>query len=232
MTSLPNFWRIMQLQTQWRKLHPHQLPCDIATEALKQPERSSKLISGSPQQHIIRTEEAKLSQGSDNVVRVTPERGDWRSQAPANATSAKDGEFAAMQPAEKLDAWQSTSAAVESQRAPDASPSAERLTGDASAEQEALFSTVRQARALIVKKQITRVERGDGQPSTKTKADYRRKGLLLKKAMRQVTSDALISMKQSEVYAEEYFSQKASVALGGYAANGNSFYAEGVQNFV
>ena len=74
---MTNFWRIMQLQTQWRKLHPHQLPCDIDTQALKQqPERSSALISGSPQQHIIRTEEAKLSQGSDNVVRVTPERGD------------------------------------------------------------------------------------------------------------------------------------------------------------
>ena len=80
MTSLPNFWRIMQLQTQWRKLHPHQLPCDINTQALKQPEHSSELISepisGSPHQHIIRTQEAKLSQGSDNVVRVTPERGD------------------------------------------------------------------------------------------------------------------------------------------------------------
>ena len=130
MTSLPNFWRIMQLQQQWRKLHPHQLPCDIDTQALKQPERSSGLvsapISGSPHQYIIGTEKAQPLLGSDNVVRVTPERGDWRSQAPANATSAEDGEFAALQPAPRLDEGLSSSfAAGEAARSPEASPSAE-----------------------------------------------------------------------------------------------------------
>lgn len=113
MTSLPNFWRIMQLQQQWRKLHPHQLPCDIDTQALKQPEHSSGLISepisGSPHQHIIGTEKAQPLLGSDNVARVTPERGDWRSQALANATSAEDGEFAALQPAQRLDEGLSSS---------------------------------------------------------------------------------------------------------------------------
>ena len=238
MTSLPNFWRIMQLQTQWRKLHPHQLPCDIDTQAFKRPERSSVLvsepISGSPQQHIIRTEEAKLSQGSDNVVRVTPERGDWRSQAPANATSAEDGEFAALQPAPRLDEGLFSSlAAGETARSPEASTSTEGWTGeagagaeaDADAQQQALFSTVRLARAMLAQKQITRMQRGDGQPSVKTLADYRRKGLRLKKAMRQMDSNALSSMTQSEVAAENYFLHQASIALGDYAANGNSFYA-------
>ena len=225
---MTNFWRIMQLQQQWRKLHPHHLPFDVDMVAVQQPERSSELISGSPQQHIIRTEEAKLSQGSDNVVRVTPERGDWRSQAPANATSAEDGEFAALQPAPRLDEGLSSSkAAGETARSPEASrsPSTEGWTGDADAEQRALFSTVRQARAMLAKKQITSMQRGDGPPSAKTRADYRHKGMRLKKAMRQVDSDALISMTQSEVAAEKYFLHKASIALGEYAASGNSFYA-------
>ena len=227
---MTNFWRIMQLQQQWRKLHPHHLPFDVDMVAVQQPERSSELISGSPQQHIIRTEEAKLSQGSDNVVRVTPERGDWRSQAPANAASAEDGEFAALQPAIRLDEGLSSSlAAGETARSPEASPSTEGWTGDtdadAGAQQQALFSTVRMARAMLAQRQITRMQRGDGQPSTKTQADYRRKGLRLKKAMRQVVSDALSSMTQNEVAAEKYFLHKASIALGEYAANGNSFYA-------
>jgi integrase len=232
MTSLPNFWRVMQLQTQWRKLHPYQLPCDIDTQALKPPERSSGIvsdpISDSPHQHIISTEKAQPLLGSDNVVRVTPERGDWRSQAPANATSAEDGEFAAMQPASRLDEGLSSSlAAGETARSPEASrsPSTEGWTSDTDAEQQALFSTVRLARAMLAKKQIISMQRGDGQPSTKSQADYRRKGLLLKKAMRQVDSNALSSMKQSEVAAERYFLHQASIALGEYAANGNSFYA-------
>ena len=230
---MTNFWRIMQLQTQWRKLHPHQLPCDIDTQALKQqPERSSALISGSPQQHIIRTEEAKLSQGSDNVVRVTPERGDWRSQAPANATSAEDVEFAALQPASRLDEGLSSSlAAGETARSPEVSrsPSTEGWTGDADAEQQALFSMVRLARAMLAQKQVTRMQRGDGQPCTKTLADYRRKSILLGKVIRQgMAMDAIVVglfTGETAQQTQPSFAQIAAVALGAYAHNGNSFYA-------
>lgn len=226
MTSLPNFWRIMQLQKQWRKLPPHRLPCDIDTQATQQSERSSDLNPGSPQQHIISTEKAQPLLGSDNVVRVTPERGDWRSQAPANATSAEDDEFAGLQPAPRLDEGLSSSkAAGEAARAPEASPSTEGWTGDTDAEQQALFSTVRLARAMLAKKQITRMQRGDGQPSIKTQADYRRKGLLLKKAMRQEKSNVVSSITQSEAASGKYFLHKASIALGAYAVKGNSFYA-------
>ena len=82
---------------------------------------------------------------------------------------------------------------------------------------------------MLAQKQVTRMQRGDGQPCTKTLADYRRKSILLGKVIRQgMAMDAIVVglfTGETAQQTQPSFAQIAAVALGAYAHNGNSFYA-------
>lgn len=210
MNSLRNFVNIMRLQKLWRAEHRGQLPCDGNPSAGDEPERSC----AEPLVDIISTEKAQPLLGSDNVVRVTPERGDWRSQAPANSASFMDDEIAGRQMDESPSALQRSEAAD-----PEATTTAS--DEDKQTDRQALFIAVQQARAMRARQDVHRSTRGDDEPSEKTIADYRKKVALLIKAMKAVPVDASNVTADREAHRVWLL----SYALGEYAGNSNSYFA-------
>lgn len=234
MSSLRNFVNILRLQKLWRAAHPGQLPCDGNPAAGDEPERSC----AGPLLDIIRTEKAQPLLGSDNVVRVTPERGDWRSQAPANSASFGDDEIAGRQMDESPSALQRSEAAQPEEAADpmphDMRPSdlstgtvgpgesredSERSDDCAKADRQALFMAVQQARAILAKRDVNRSMRGDDAPSTKSIVDYRKKVALLIKAMKA------IPVGVSNTADDQHRAWSLSCVLGKYADKSSSYFA-------
>lgn len=226
MNFLRNFVNIMRLQKLWRAAHPGQLPCDGNPAAGDEPERSS----AEPLLDIISTEKAQPLLGSDNVVRVTPERGDWRSQAPANSASSGDDEIAGRQMDESPSALQRSEAAQplgaagptpHGMRAADQESGTTDPDEDEQAGRQAFFMAVQQARAILAKRDVRRSVRGDDAPSAKTVNDYRKKAALLVKAMKAIPVDASNVTDDREAHRAWLL----SCALGEYAEKSNSYFA-------
>lgn len=226
MSSLRNFVNIMRLQKLWRAEHRGQLPYDGNSTAGDEPERSSV----EPLVDIISTEKAQPLLGSDNVVRVTPERGDWRSQALANSVSFRDNEIAGRQMDESPSALQRSEAAQpfgasgltpHDMRTRDPAAGMVGSGEDEEAERQAFFMAVQQARAILAKRDVRRNMRGDDAPSAKTVKDYRKKAALLVRAMKAISVDTSHVTDDPETHRAWLL----SCALAEYVDKSNSYFA-------